>query len=461
MTREKLRAMTREKLRAALGPTYLFFCLVLGGSVQGVWGATSLQLLAVLIIAWSFAEPGQTNLQRPMRQLGWLVVAAVTLFAVHLLPLPPAIIMAMPGREIVAEGRVILGLRAGWSSLSLSPYDTAAAILPLLPPVAMLCAIVRLRAYSPHGLAVAVLTATVAAVALGALQTGSPDPPTSPWYLYKISNFGVATGFFANSNHMASMLLVSIPFMVALAAHSSRAAKEARKRFTLLVVGAAGLGLIMVGLALNGSLSGYGLVIPVTIASLLIAIPLGLTARRAALGLCAAGMLAFFLLLFSPLSNHMPGAATSIDSRQEMLAGGTAAFTQFAPVGSGFGTFTRVYPLFERPGEVDATFVNHAHNDYLELAVETGLPGIALMLLFLLWWAAAVRRMLASPAADGFAMAGAIGSAAVLVHSAVDYPLRTAAVAALFATCIALILVSRRTASAKTDIRPTRHLVIG
>ena len=48
---------------------------------------------------------------------------------------------------------------------------------------------------------------------LGVLQATSADVLQSPWYLYRYSNFGIATGFFANSNHMASLLVVSIPFV--------------------------------------------------------------------------------------------------------------------------------------------------------------------------------------------------------------------------------------------------------
>ena len=78
--------------------------------------------------------------------------------------------------------------------------------------------------------------------------------------------------------------------------------------------------------------------------------------------------------------------------------------------GSGLGTFEKVYRMAEDPAKVDRYYVNHAHDDYLELAVETGLPGIILMLLFLGWWGRSVWRMLKSPAADQFAMAGAIAS---------------------------------------------------
>ena len=69
--------------------------------------------------------------------------------------------------------------------------------------------------------------------------------------------------------------------------------------------------------------------------------------------------------------------------------------------------------------------------------------------------------MLKSPAADQFAIASAIASAAMLLHSAVDYPLRTAAMSAVFAMCLVLIVQSRRSAQSGTDLRPARHLVVG
>ena len=129
--------------------------------------------------------------------------------------------------------------------------------------------------------------------------------------------------------------------------------------------------------------------------------------------------------------------------------------------GSGIGTFEQVYRMNENPAAVDHYYVNHAHNDYLELAIETGLPGLLLLLLFLAWWGNSVWRMVRSPAADHYAMAGAIASAAILLHSVVDYPLRTAAMGAVFAMSLALIVESRRTARSETDLRPVRHVVVG
>jgi hypothetical protein len=69
--------------------------------------------------------------------------------------------------------------------------------------------------------------------------------------------------------------------------------------------------------------------------------------------------------------------------------------------------------------------------------------------------------MMQSPASDQYAFAGAIASAALLAHSLVDYPLRTAAMSTVFAMCVVLIVQSRRTPQSEEDLRPVRHVVIG
>ena len=85
------------------------------------------------------------------------------------------------------------------------------------------------------------------------------------------------------------------------------------------------------------------------------------------------------------------------------------------------------------------TFVNHAHNDLLEVAIETGLPGIAAMLLFAAWWLERARAILARRRTSPYPLAALMVVGVIAVHSAVDYPLRTAAVASLFALCCVIV----------------------
>ncbi len=99
--------------------------------------------------------------------------------------------------------------------------------------------------------------------------------------------------------------------------------------------------------------------------------------------------------------------------------------------------FRSVEPL----EKLDATFFNHAHNEYLETWLEAGWPGAALILAFLVWYG---RRLWAAwkagPSRErDLQRAASIALLAMLVHSAVDYPLRTATLAVLFALCAAIL----------------------
>ena len=448
-----------ERLRPNVAPAYLLLCLLLGGSTQGVWGNALLRLFATLIIAWSLLEWRQVPQPRAIRQLFALAGLAIALALIQLVPLPISFWASLPGREEFQEGFRLLGLEPAAMSLSLAPYDSIATLLAMLPPLGMVAAMTSLRGYSMSWLAAALVGGTMAAVLLGILQVTSADPASSGWYLYRQSNFGVATGFFANGNHMASLLLASIPFIAALGVTARERARDLRLRSAALALVGGGLVVVTLGLALNGSLAGYGLGLPVVLASMVMLFGAQRRLGRGALAATAVASLAALAVIWaSPISR---GAESSVSSRQEILANSIQLFDKFGLAGTGLGTFEKVYRLTERPDEVGRYYVNHAHNDYLELAVETGLPGVILILLFLAWWGRSIWQMARSPAVDQFALAGAIASAALLLHSAVDYPLRTAAMSSVFAMSLLLIVQSRRSARSETDLRPVRHVVVG
>jgi hypothetical protein len=82
-----------------------------------------------------------------------------------------------------------------------------------------------------------------------------------------------------------------------------------------------------------------------------------------------------------------------------------------------------------------------------------------LRVLFLAWWAAAVWRVWRSSEAHPFARAASIASAAVLAHSIVDFPLRTAAISVCFGMCLALLADSTGAPpKEEKQLRRSRHV---
>lgn len=446
--------------RQFVAPAYLLMCLVLGGSAQGIWFNLLLQLVGVALIAWAAAAPADEPLSRKARQLLLIAMLGLVLVALQLIALPSTLWPHLGGRTQIADGFRILGIAAPPLTVSLAPYDSFATLAAVIPALAMLCAMVRLNAYRASWLALALLAATFAAVLLGALQVGSGSPETSPWYLYGFSNFGFAVGFFANANHMASLLVIALPFLAALLAAERGAGVQ--RRSAAVVLAAGGALVVIVGIVLNRSLAGYGLAIPVFAASLLIVIPGRSRARPwIAFGSAAVLIAAVTALALSPIGEQRLGTEGSVESRQEINATTARAIIDFLPLGSGLGTFKPVYKLYEDHDQIAGTIINHAHNDYAELALETGLPGIALIVILLAWWAVAVWRAWRSPDERPYARAASIASAALLVHSLVDFPLRTAALSSCFAMCLGLLVEQRAPrASEPSELWPTRHVVL-
>jgi O-antigen ligase len=346
--------------------------------------------------------------------------------------------------------------------LSLAPASTLNSLLGLIPPLAIFCAMVRLKAYRPHWLAIALIAGTLAGIALGALQVASSNAAISPWYLYDDTSVGKGVGFFANADHMATLLVITIPFLAALVAAGKKASMQ---RYTAIVAVAAGLAiLIAVGLALNGSLAGYGLTLPVFATSFLIVLPPASRLRLWVVSVAALLIVgAVTALEITPIGSGAIGAhaTSSVQSRADILATTSHAAEDFMPFGSGLGSFRSVYVLYEHPEQVTDTYVVHAHNDYAEVALELGLAGVVLMLLFLAWWAMAVWRVWRTAEAGPFARAAAIASAAILIHSLVDFPLRTGAIAACFAMCLALLADGRAAPPReKSELRRRRHVEV-
>jgi len=197
-----------------------------------------------------------------------------------------------------------------------------------------------------------------------------------------------------------------------------------------------------------GSMAGYGLLIPALFASALIY-------RRAIFPRISAAWRAVFTIvavlfvvgaLAGPLSQERLSAKFSDNptSRKVIAETTVEAVSEAFPVGTGLGTFSDVYRRFQDPAAASTEYVNHAHNDYLEIALELGLPGILLVLLFFAWWLGRSLHVWRHDVENASsARAGSIIVGIVLLHSLVDYPIRTSAIAALFALGCALLVSGR------------------
>lgn len=110
--------------------------------------------------------------------------------------------------------------------------------------------------------------------------------------------------------------------------------------------------------------------------------------------------------------------------------------------GYGMGTFYANTLFQERTG----TFLQHAHNDYLEFLVDLGVIGtlpLALLVLSSVWTAISAMRLRHRRLAKGAGFAASMGILALLIHALVDFNLQIPANALLFVFLLSLGWMAR------------------
>ena len=417
---------------------FVALCIMLGGaSGAGEIPNFLLQVLAVGLIVFGYlSQRGErTGGPQPLLRLAAAGLVAVALL--QFLPLPPSLWSALPGRDFVAGGFDLIGIERPLLSYSLAPFDSLASLVWLLPAIATAFLATRLLDLRGEWIAGAICLVAAASVPLGAIQVvyGSE----SGWYLYERSGFGQGAGFFANGNHQGTFLLIAIALLAALHARLRGEGRVHNAAFALFL---AFVGLVLViGVILTGSMAAIGLLLVVLPASYVLMTPrVDLPGPWVLAAAGVVGLAAVLALAYSGMEQAGSGLqADGPMSRADIAATTLSAAWSHFPFGTGIGTFEKIYPMFEDPTAVSTTFINHAHNDYVEILLETGLPGVLVVALFLAWW---VRRSLILWTGDRknhFALAASLAVGVVLAHSVVDYPLRTAAISTLFALCVALM----------------------
>ncbi|SEN63341.1 O-antigen ligase [Sphingomonas gellani] len=439
-------------------PIYLLACLLLGGASQaGIAANLLLQIMAIPLIGWALwrlAQDGTSaQIRIPLALMGLLIVIAL----LQLVPLPPAIWTALPGRGSVVEGYRLLGVPLPWLPLTLAPYETLASILWLLPAFATLLAVIVLGAFRGRAIAAVIVAVTLVSVAIGAVQVVGGTSA----YIYEKTSFGIAVGFFANGNHYATLMLVCIPFLAAWQTALLKRSRSARNASAIRLLVVAAYAVILVGLLTNASLAGIGLSVPVTLGTWLVFGRQRPQLRRGlAIVAAVATIAALLTIAIGPFGNNLFGEQKKdVElTRQTSFALTWRVAKNYLPIGSGTGSFVPIYRTQEPLSTIGRTYMNHAHNDWLELLLETGIVGIVLAAAFLTWWVSRVRAIWRAEEPDRFAQAAVIATAAIMLHSTVDYPLRTAALSAVFAMCIGLMSGIRPYVRPRRSEQTARHL---
>jgi O-antigen ligase len=419
-----------------------------GGGNQG-WSDVVVQLAALPLLAWALFRLNPSQLGPGSQWALALLCAIVALPLLQLIPVPPSLWRSLPGRGEVASAYEVAGMAVPWLPISLDPTRTWLALLSLLPAIAVFLAMLSLEQRSRRILIVLIFVVVFASAVVDILQvTGDRD---SPLYFYADTTPGRAVGFFANPDHNAAFLYSTIPFIIAWAIGLVR--DDRRNR----IIGLTSLALltltIVVGLIATQSRAGLGLLFVAGLSGILLAWrhDRGQSGRRLlrfAIGGNVVALIVAFQLGFVQYMSRIEGQGLE-DLRWSAARITSQAAIANMPFGSGLGTFVPTYQRFAPRETLQYFYVNHTHDDWLELWLTGGAPAIILVLGFLAWFAGSAFRLWRShqseaPVLDlALAQAASIVIVLLLLHSVVDYPLRIPAISVLCAMACAYLIPRR------------------
>jgi len=385
------------------------------------------------------------------RSIGeWLLLGGAAVVAVQLIPLPPALLDRLaPSLSQIAplwHPSTDASIRLGtWRQISLTPAATQGALVLFLAyGLLFLVTVQRLRSVDDVERLLrwcALSALLMAGFGLVQLVAGNGKFFWVYEHLYTDTRT-VAKGAFTNRNHFAHFLALGLGPMIWWVQDSfHRRRKRSARAFggspealdlanSLRVIG---LGIVLFALLMSlsrgGALAAL-LAAAISVATFYYASRIGLRFVGTLGAVAVVIGVALTIVGHEQVARRL-GTLTSASLDEIDRAGGRRtvwkanlrAIPDFAPLGAGAGSHREVYPMYldaPQPGH----YFSHAECGYLQVALETGAAGLALVLAGIgacAYWC--VRSLRAGSSNRSLVCAGAVGAglAASAAHSVVDF----------------------------------------
>lgn len=419
-----------------------------GGSRADIASVGPLRAFAAIVLAIAVLFQTGRSLKRVAVPL--VAIAMLGLWMVlQLIPLPPSLWAALPGREEIAALGEVTGLSDTWRPITFSVMKTSNSLASLVVPLAGLMLLALLDDRGWRRVPWIFMLAGLASGLLGLAQLLLPE--ATGLYLYDITNIGSAVGLFSNRNHNAIFLTIALLFC------AIRIEKTSRNKFAVGDLGAIVCALVIfVGILVNGSRAGL---VALGVVGVIVAVrhffkwrASSGTGQKIALarligagmvGACSLALVAVFVFAGrSPAVDRLLQEDPADDQRVQVLPVVLDMARDFQPFGVGFGAFEQAFRTVETEALLGPRYLNNAHNDWLQFPIEGGVPAVLMALAAIVLLAVQTVRNARKPSADqamlSNAWLGILVIGILALASMVDYPLRTPSIMLLAVTAAAM-----------------------
>jgi O-antigen ligase len=431
-----------EQRLVASGLLAVVILMLFGGGIPALFTTVLFATVGFLMLGCLALNPDRGTFSALPLPLRLAIVAIAILPLLQLVPLPPAIWHALPGQELRSQTLALAGLENSWQPLSVTPLLTARTAAIAITFVALLLTVLALPKSSIPLLATVVLGVVGLNIVVGLIQVVSGGQALQ---FHRAADHRALIGFYANKNHAGLVLALSMP--LAAYVFGSRAHPRGTRTWLALYAVVA-----LVAIVTTNSRAGLGLGL---LAAFLLA-PFYVRSTRPAYVVAAlaalfvGGILVSMTGAFEQVSSRFN--VVDEDLRWQFLRTSWAIIDRYWIWGSGIGSFSTLYAVYENLAWVKPTYVNQLHNDYLQLVLEAGVPGVLALLALVVGcaWRGWHVWSTGSHATRLPLIYGGIMLLLIGLHSFADYPLRRPAVLPLLA--IALVLVLRGDLFAATGL---------
>jgi O-antigen ligase len=444
------RAGAQTGLTLIIVGTFLAFVLFFGGASRAdVMSQPIVRVASILMIAFALIQI-ERHQWRQIKVPALFLLAVAAVIAFQLIPLPPSLWSALPGRTLYVAALASGGFEPIWRPLSMTPDLTLNALLAILPPLAAVLAMALISRETYVIFVPFLLIGVAISAMIGLLQISGGQ-----FYFYNITNVGSPVGVFANRNHQAVFLACAFPLLACWAAlpHRNEAYRRLRTWlalcmaaaiFPLLLITGSRAGLLLGGSAALGALvltfgSGRFSWRQIPLLRLLPLI-IGVVAVAAA------------LFLSRDEAFRRLAAGENDETRVDVFPILVDMARDLFPAGSGFGSFDTMFRIYEPHERLYATYLNQAHNDYAQILIEGGALVLPLVAAFALWFVVRLLRLWLNRPTSPNQLLGrtaSIVAVIILASSVVDYPLRTPLIAVLMAIACCWLLPPPSATAAK------------
>lgn len=432
MPRKKKIADAHTSRQFVIYCVFVLLCIFVGGnSAAGIASDSLLIFAAIFVLFYTILSGGYQALLARSLMLRVLFFSALALPLLQLIPLPADFIPGGPVGGVADQIRGELGLATSWFPLTFNMPGTIGDFFFAIIPITAFLGGLLLTSRQTRIVIIALSIAAALSIFLGVVQFSSQG---NFGLLYDQSERGLLLGFFANRNHHAVFLVVAFVFLHFLLGSVRNTRLKYVAQFALT-------SLVLVAVLGTASRSGAILLALAIIVIWFLQLRSEKFVQRRpktlALGsVVFAGVCAALVFVSGQTIDRY--ATVTDDMRFTIWQRTMDLVAMTFPFGSGLGTFVSIYKADEQLADLSPFFVNHAHNDYLELALEGGLPAMVAMAGLFIWLVSRLPEIRRGPKGD-YRIPALIVTGTLLAHSLVDYPLRTPALACIFGLALAVV----------------------